>query len=356
MTTHIPKAVLYYSRDSAWSSAALLALAEKGYDDGEIELKVVDIGRAENMTMSFLRINPKGTVPTLVVPLERTLAPNDDHRYKAVTDTKAVVEFLDKSRSAISRTHTISSAPAPALAPATIALSSTASTIIDLLHSEDADPDTLFYYNYVSDTVLSRTASTLLPFLTGRRDALGLFLANNETAEIQASEKTRKLWESRKAQMDNLLAVYSWIDTDDSALTAEQKTKRDEFRTVSRELWAVRFRKVLIALDKEMSGPFALGDQISVVDLHLGPWLARVASLCGGLPFDDGDSIIAKIQTRVGNDFVLPKNFQTFVSSEVGADPSLEITPGAKRAKLAAFWDAMKVRPSWIKIYGEKLH
>lgn len=39
-----------------------------------------------------------GTIPTLVVPLEKTLAPEDDHRYKALTDTK-VARLLRISKS-----------------------------------------------------------------------------------------------------------------------------------------------------------------------------------------------------------------------------------------------------------------
>lgn len=98
------------------------------------------------------------------------------------------------------------------------------------------------------------------------------------------------------------------------------------------------------------------GDQISITDLHLGPWLARIAFLSGGLASDTGDAIVTKIEQRVGDNFALPKDFQTFISPDLNADPSLTITPGAKRAKLAAFWDEMKMRPSWKKVYGDKLH
>lgn len=98
------------------------------------------------------------------------------------------------------------------------------------------------------------------------------------------------------------------------------------------------------------------GDQISIVDLHLAPWLARVASLCDGLHTDSGDTIIAKIEARIGDGFVLPKTFQAVVAPDLTADPSLEITPGAKRVKLAAFWDEIKARSSWKKVYGEGLY
>ena len=89
------------------------------------------------------------------------------------------------------------------------------------------------------------------------------------------------------------------------------------------------------------------GDQISIVDLHLGPWLARIVTLCDGLPTDDGDTIVSKIEARIGDGFTLPKDFQTVVSPDLNTDPSLQITPGAKRVKLAVFWDEATRRASW---------
>lgn len=354
MSSTIPKAILYINPKSIWSSSALLALEEKGYGDEEVETKSVDIATAENLSMSFLRINPKGTIPTLVVPLEKTLAPEDDHRYKALTDTKSILEFLDKSRSAMSHTHTTSSAPAPALAPATVALSSTAKTIIDLLHSEEADPNLLFQYNFNPQGTQPGPVKDV-SFFSNRRDALVSYITASQSAQIQASEKTRKLWEDKKAFAESLIPVYATAQKDASALTPEEKQKIDEYRAKAQDLWTVKLKQVLITLDKELVGPFSLGDQISIVDLHLGPWLARVAYLCGGLASDDGDTITAKIETRVG--FVLPRSFEAVtVPLTVAEDPSLEITPGAKKSKLSILWDELKIRPSWKKVYGDALH
>lgn len=89
--------------------------------------------------------------------------------------------------------------------------------------------------------------------------------------------------------------------------------------------------------------------------MHLGPWVARVAFLCGCSASDGGDAVVAKIEGRIADGFILPKNFQTMVAPDLNADPSLAITPGAKRAKLAAFWDEMAARPSWKGIYGQGL-
>jgi hypothetical protein len=96
---------------------------EKGYGKDELNLKPVDLcvssssverhslthplAKGENFSPSFLRLNAKGsicittplaisyqhassgTVPTLIVPLANTLAPDMESRYKAITDTEA---------------------------------------------------------------------------------------------------------------------------------------------------------------------------------------------------------------------------------------------------------------------------
>lgn len=159
----------------------------------------------------------------------------------------------------MSRTHTTSSAPAPSLTPATIALSTTASSIIDLLHSPIADPNLLFYYTYISPTQLAKSAQTMVGFLSGRRDALKSFIEQSNAAEIKASDNTRKLWEAKKKQAEVLLAVYAVAGKEGAQLTPEEKTVRESFIATANDLWTVKLKNVLITLDKELIGPFALG-------------------------------------------------------------------------------------------------
>lgn len=56
----LAKACLYYWSTSVWSAVALLAIAQKGYGPDEIDMKIVDINKSENLHPSYLRINPKG--------------------------------------------------------------------------------------------------------------------------------------------------------------------------------------------------------------------------------------------------------------------------------------------------------
>lgn len=43
--------------------------------------------KGENYDPTFLRLNPKATVPTLIVPLSNTLSEEVDSRYKAITES-----------------------------------------------------------------------------------------------------------------------------------------------------------------------------------------------------------------------------------------------------------------------------
>ena len=87
-----------------------------------------------------------------------------------------------------------------------------------------------------------------------------------------------------------------------------------------------------------------------------GGFTAAYKALSPGYAADSGDTVITKIEQRIGDQFALPKDFAQIASPELGADPSLQITPGAKRVKLAVFWDEMKGRASWMKVYRDGLH
>ncbi|KAI0724602.1 hypothetical protein C8T65DRAFT_599230 [Cerioporus squamosus] len=355
MSQAVPKAALYYSPASIWASVPLLALEEKGYGDDEIDLKAVDIAKGENFAPSYLRLNPGATVPTLVVPLEKTLSPEIESRYKAIQDTKAIVEFLDKSRSAQSRTHTTSTAPSPSLAPATIAFSVQSNQIIELLHSQAADPNALFYMNARSESELKELSKQLLPFVSGRRDALAKLLADSDSGAIQVSDKTKAFWQVKLIATEKFLQVYQNADKSEGELSEEARQARQEYLKSANGAWS-NLKDVLSALNKEIIGPFVLGDQLSVADLHLAAWLARIASLSGASASDDGNTAVAKIEAHVGDGFSLPREFSVVEARRRAGIPVTGVEPTERQSKLAAFWDAVKERPSWKKVYGEGLH
>ncbi|TFK30419.1 hypothetical protein FA15DRAFT_698890 [Coprinopsis marcescibilis] len=342
----LPKAVLYYFPRSIWSAVALLALEEKGYGPDEIDFRIVDIWKAENYDPSFLRLNPKATVPTLVVPLSNTLSEEIDSRYKAITDSIAIADFLDKSRSLVSRTHTTSNAPAPALAPATIAALSIAINIIEILHSEEAAPGRLRYNNARDEKSLRQLSGEVLHIVSTRRDVLHKYLADSENEVIHVSEKVKQLWRERLEPIVITARVLESADKSTEELGEAERNERLIFLDAGKLAWEKSLPNALLKLSKEIIGPYTLGDQISIADLHLAAWFTRVAKLSGANASDDGKTVVEKLERYVGVGLKLPRDFTS------------EANPGQreKQAKLQAFWDAIKQRPSWLKLYGEQLY
>ncbi|KAF7347854.1 Glutathione S-transferase [Mycena venus] len=344
MSAAVPKAVLYYSPDSAWSSSVLLALEEKGYADDEVDLKIVDLSKGENFSVSFLRLNPKATVPTLVVPFRDSVSDDAETRYKALTDIKAIINLLEQSRSPFSKTRTTSTAPAPSLAPATIAFSAASSALLDVLHPEEVSPDTLMFINARDSASLKTLAKNIVPIVVGKREALAECMSDAEAGKVQASEKVKKFWQDKQNETEQLLAVLLSADKEEAALDSAAKAKRDDFFAKAKDAWEVKVKDVVVKLNKDMIGPYALGDQLSVVDLSLAGWIRAVVMLAGGSAGDDGSTAIGKLEASFGGGFSLPKDFQVVDARR---------KDGAAVSKLAGFWDAMSERASWKKVYKQ---
>ncbi|KAJ3558820.1 hypothetical protein NM688_g702 [Phlebia brevispora] len=355
----LPKASLYVYKRSIWSAVPLLALEEKGYGPDEVIIKQVDLSEGDNFTPSYLRVNHNGTVPTLVVPLSTTLDPEIESRYKAIRDTKAchvaIVEFLDKSRSPQSHTHTTSAAPAPVLAPATIAFVTASNKVIELLHSDAGNPNELMWLNARDDSELAELSAQFVPFLTSKIRALDELIEGNKNAEVKVSEKTVLFWENKRLATMAILDVLKDGAKGSQELDASAQLKRDEYFKAARSAW-FNVRDVFMQLHKEMIGPYVLGDQLSVADLHLAAWLARLAMLSGATASDDGNTIVRKIEAHVGNGFGLPKDFSVAEARRRSGLPTLNIPPNERQSRFAAFWDAMKERSSWKKVYADDLH
>ena len=118
------------------------------------------------------------------------------------------------------------------------------------------------------------------------------------------------------------------------------------------------------------------GDQLSLADIHLAVWLARIAHLSGALPNETGNAVIGKIEVLVGTHFakeisIVEARRRAGFDSPVklpgpggegkayGTVPQAGQPPADKssrQSRLAAFWETVKERPSWKKVYEARLH
>lgn len=67
---------------------------EKGYSPDDLEVRSVNVLEAENFAPTYLRVNEKGTVPSLVVPLAETTEQEVDTKFRAINDSVQIAEFL----------------------------------------------------------------------------------------------------------------------------------------------------------------------------------------------------------------------------------------------------------------------
>jgi hypothetical protein len=66
--------------------------------------------------------------------------------------------------------------------------------------------------------------------------------------------------------------------------------------------------------------------------------------LAGGTKDDNGETVVVKLEEYIGGGFVIPRDFSTDqVRSENGT-------------KISAFWDTIRERPGWKKVYADGLY
>jgi len=241
----------------------------------------------------------------------------------------------------MSHTHTTSAAPAPVLSPATVALSSTAKSVIALLHSAPASPELLFYLNARDLPALRTIAPSVSNFLKGRKGALERYLAENESKEVRVSEKTKSFWLEKKSATEDLQSAFDDADKSDSELSESGRKTREEYFEKTKAAWEVDLALVLNKLCTEFIGPFALGEQVSIVDVHLAAWLHELVILSGGSTRDSGAEAMARLEKHVGGGFTFAKD----------AAPS---TTTVGEGKLAVVWETLASRPSWRKVFGDE--
>ncbi|KAK6908456.1 hypothetical protein I203_102457 [Kwoniella mangroviensis CBS 8507] len=313
-TDTLPKAILYSWPTSVWSTVPQLCLHEKGYSSDEYIVKYVDITKGENFAPSYLKINFNGTIPTLVVPTLETTGNDVDTRYRSLKDTISICDFLDHARSASSGHIQHAEKPAPTLAPPlskvcspldqyfTICYVPTgilgkglSDEIINLIHVYTVDPN--FVAVAARDEAELRDKAKRPPgkSLAIRREALQRYLeeARQAVAESAVAPKEGSLtWEQKSVKFleekvqsnEQIWELYNG---------KAGKEKEAQFFEVCKRTWTESLPDAFQKLESLFKGPFALGDQISLADLHTVSWITRLISIAGGEPDATGiDSLI----------------------------------------------------------------
>lgn len=136
--------------------------------------------------------------------------------------------------------------------------SATSNRVIDLLHSELADPNALMYLSARDDASLKQLSVVLKPILTAKCDALDRLIEDNTEADIKVSEKTVKFWQYKRVSISLISDVIENGDKSSDELDEEGKKKREEYFKASVSVWK-GLKDTLTKLSKDITGPFVLG-------------------------------------------------------------------------------------------------
>ncbi|GAA5827659.1 hypothetical protein JCM5353_008364 [Sporobolomyces roseus] len=310
-TTRQPRATLYTFGGSVWASVPRLVALEKNYTEEELDEKTVDLGKGENFSPAFLKLSPSGHVPVLVVPYEHTLDDTIPTKFRALSGTKDICDFLDSSSTRSASHHS------PALSPATIQRNVDSKELITHVHKEEAPDPNKFLLGFRNEQERDVKFKGMVGgFLKGRQEALERY--SKEVGDKDA--KLSAFYEKKLLENGHLIKMYE--GSADSA----------SWQTDSQAMWA-QIPKTLALFESKLedTAPYLLGDQISLADLHAGAWFARILAAAGITSVSD-----------------LPKALKQLESNFTGGEKV-----GAKTERWA---ENLFERKSFKQVYADGLH
>ena len=134
---------------------------------------------------------------------------------------------------------------------------------MDILHSEIADPNKLYFINARDDASLIRLSKELLPFLSQKQKAMMNYSHQAETQTVQVSDKVRALWRDKLDAVNKSLVVLLDAEKSEVLLDEQSKSIRLAFFQAARQAWEINLKVALTQLSNEIIGPFALGILVS---------------------------------------------------------------------------------------------
>ncbi|KAJ7293293.1 hypothetical protein C8J57DRAFT_1490726 [Mycena rebaudengoi] len=228
---------LYVFDRSVWAAVPELAVIELGYTDADVTQKVVNLYKGENFAPSFLKLNPKGTLPTL------------EANGTVYTSTAEVVANLVKDT--------------PVKVPH-------ASSIVETIHEDKYDPSLALLLARNDAELSAKSTSFAGLLLSNRQAALEKFSKEADGAPYKA------FYDQKIAENGGLLAIFK------SAAPAEHKAG------------FLRQGAVFELLPTFLPGAgFIGGETPGEDDFHVIAWLTRIAETVGA---KSGDGALAAFE------------------------------------------------------------
>jgi glutathione S-transferase len=273
---------LYSNVASQWANVPHLGLAEKGYSKDDYDIKEIDLRinsfvsqswhllmntvTAENFDPDYLKINPNGTVPSLTSPSFS----------RPLVDSTEILTYLDDARPS-----------GPKLSPTDAETKKIVENLIGLVHSDDVGTNLILLQSRNKDELEAKRASPFKDFVGKRQEKL----------EEYKSKLPDHPFYGPKAQENGALNNLYVTDIGPDHPVFFEHTN-DMYR---------KFAAGMDRLEPLIVLPYAAGDNVTLADLHMVPWLAHAMWGAGTTDILDFGPLERLIQKTVPDFKVGPK-------------------------------------------------
>nr|ODN82617.1 hypothetical protein L203_05426 [Cryptococcus depauperatus CBS 7841] len=254
---------LYNFPGSVWANAPKLALEEGGLKkDKDVEYISINLAEGENFEPHYLRINPAGTVPTLIVG-----------KNSAVAEIVKIAPNHPKGKVSFG------------------------SFIIEEIHSASIDPNATFLFATDDDDRREKARGLPKAFLIERQKTLNRQIVLTRIIRLIERPDPKFADFLKKKQADNKQLLEFYIAEPDEHIRKAHYAQTKQFwDSVGKALRGF----VTDTLTKDHGGPFVGGTEPSEVDFHLIAWLARTITNAGVEPGANPDEAIKRLQLKTG--------------------------------------------------------
>jgi len=104
----------------------------------------------------------------------------------------------------------------------------------------------------------------------------------------EATTKVKETWDRKLAPLKRFNTLFENAGKDNDELSEEDRAARERHFAYGNSIWQAGFRRFAATLEKEIVGPLCLGDQLSLADLYLAPYVTRLVVMSGGDGTPDG--------------------------------------------------------------------
>ena len=188
---------------------------------------------AENFHPDYLKVNPMGTVPSLVTPSLPT----------PLIDSRDILAHLDSLK------------PSPSLTPSDAKTKATMQAIIDLVHGDDVGTNLILLQARDEDELEDKRTGPFGAYIATRQKVL----------EKHRAALPEHDFYGPKAEENGMLHRN---------YTTAPPSEREQFFKDTHKAYS-KFAAEMDRLESLLVLPYAVGEDVTLADLHAAPWLAH---------------------------------------------------------------------------------